>query len=54
LYVIWEKTDQIWAKIFCIPKNMRSRTPMSAGPEPDLDGGGLGPRRNGRPNRIFR
>jgi len=28
LYVIWEKQDQNWAKIFCIPKNMHSRTPM--------------------------
>jgi len=28
LYVIWEKQDQIWAKFFCIPKNMHSRTPM--------------------------
>jgi len=27
LYVIWEKQDQIWAKIFCILKNMHSRTP---------------------------
>jgi len=30
LYVIWEKQDQIWANIFCIPKNMHSRTPMAA------------------------
>jgi len=29
LYVIWEKQDQVWAKIFCIPKNMYSRTPMT-------------------------
>jgi len=28
LYVIWEKQDRIWAKIFCIPKNMHSRTLM--------------------------
>jgi len=28
LYVIWEKQDQIWAKTFCIPKNMDSRTPV--------------------------
>jgi len=28
LYVIWEKQVQIWAKLFCIPKNMHSRTPM--------------------------
>jgi len=28
LYAIREKQDQIWAKIFCIPKNMHSRTPM--------------------------
>jgi len=28
LYVIRETQDQIWAKIFCIPKNMHSRTPM--------------------------
>jgi len=28
LYVIWEKQDQIWAKFFCIPKNMDSRTSM--------------------------
>jgi len=28
LYVIWEKEDKIWPKIFCIPKNMHSRTPM--------------------------
>ena len=27
LYVIWE--NQIWAKIFCIPKNRHSRTFMS-------------------------
>ena len=27
-YVIWEKQDQIWAQICCIPKNMHSRTPM--------------------------
>ena len=26
--MIWEKHEQIWAKIFCIPQNMRSRTPM--------------------------
>jgi len=25
---MWEKQDQIWAKIFCIPKNMHSRAPM--------------------------
>jgi len=30
LYVIGEKQDQIWAKIFCIPKIMHSRTPMVA------------------------
>jgi len=30
LYVIWAKRDQLWAKIFCIPKNMHSRTPMYA------------------------
>jgi len=29
LYVIWEKQDQISANIFCIPKNMHSRTSMS-------------------------
>jgi len=28
LNVIWEKQDQIWAKIFFIPKNMHSRIPM--------------------------
>jgi len=28
LYIIWEKQDKIWANIFCIPKNMDSRTPM--------------------------
>jgi len=28
LYVIRERQDQIWAKIFCIPKNMHSRTLM--------------------------
>jgi len=28
LYVIWEKQDQIWAKICCIPKNMHSRASM--------------------------
>jgi len=27
LHVIWEKQDQIWAKLFSIPKNMHSRTP---------------------------
>jgi len=26
LYVIWKKQDQIWAKNFCIPKNIHSRT----------------------------
>jgi len=26
-----EKQDQIWAKIFCIPKNMLSRTFMDVG-----------------------
>jgi len=26
--VIWEKQDKIWANIFCILKNMHSRTPM--------------------------
>jgi len=26
--VIWEKQDQIRAKIFCISKNVHSRTPM--------------------------
>jgi len=31
LYVIWEKQDQIWAKIPCISKNMHSRTPMVFG-----------------------
>jgi len=30
LHFIWEKQDQIWAKIFCIPKHMHSRTPMCA------------------------
>jgi len=25
-----EKQDKIWAKIFCIPKNMHSRTLMPA------------------------
>jgi len=30
LFVIWEKQDKIWAKFFCIPKNMHSRTPMCA------------------------
>jgi len=29
LYVIWEKQDEIWAKFFCIPKNMHSRTLMA-------------------------
>jgi len=29
LYVIWEIQDQIWAKTFCIPKNLHSRTPMN-------------------------
>jgi len=29
LLVIWEKQGQIWASIFCIPKNMNSRTPMA-------------------------
>jgi len=28
IYVIWEKQDKIWAKMFCILKNMHSRTPM--------------------------
>ena len=28
LHVICEKQDQIWEKIFCIPKNNHSRTPM--------------------------
>jgi len=28
LYVTREIQDQIWAKIFCISKNMHSRTPM--------------------------
>jgi len=28
LYVTWEIEDQIMAKIFCIPKNMHSHTPM--------------------------
>jgi len=28
LYVTWKIQDHIWAKIFCIPKNMHSRTPM--------------------------
>ena len=27
--VIWEKQDQIWAKILGIPKNMHSRTPKT-------------------------
>jgi len=31
LYVIWVKQDQIGAKIVCIPKNMHSRSPMTAG-----------------------
>jgi len=26
-----EKQDQIWAKIFCTPKNMHSRTLMDVG-----------------------
>jgi len=26
--VIWEKQDQIWANVFCIPKIMHSRTAM--------------------------
>jgi len=30
LHVTWEIQDQIWAKIFCIPKKMNSRTPMGA------------------------
>jgi len=30
LYVIGEKQGQIWAKMFCIPKSMHSRTPMLA------------------------
>jgi len=30
LYVIWKKQDQIWENIFCIPKNMYSRTPVMA------------------------
>jgi len=29
LYVIWEKQDQIWAKMLCIPKNMHSRSHMA-------------------------
>jgi len=29
-----EKQDQIWAKIFCISKNMHSRTPMQGGTMP--------------------
>jgi len=29
LYVTWEIQDQIWANIFCIPKIMHSRAPMS-------------------------
>jgi len=29
LYVIWEKQDHIWTKIFCIPKSKHSRTPMT-------------------------
>jgi len=36
LYINWEKQDQIWAKIFCIPKNMHSRTPMIAVSTPCL------------------
>jgi len=28
LYVTWAKQDQIWAKNFCTPKNMDSRTPL--------------------------
>jgi len=28
LYDIWEKQDQIWAKKFCIPKIMQTRTPL--------------------------
>jgi len=31
LYVTWEIQDQIWAKMFCIPKNIPYRTPMAAG-----------------------
>jgi len=27
-HVIWEKQDQIWAKRFCISKNMHSRSLM--------------------------
>jgi len=30
LHIAWEIQDQIWAKIFCIPKNILSRTPMPA------------------------
>jgi len=26
VYTLFGKQDQIWAKIFCIPKNMHSRT----------------------------
>ena len=29
--LFWEKQDQIWAKIFCIPKNRHSRTPVMYG-----------------------
>jgi len=32
--LFWEKQDQIWANIFCIPKNMHSRTPMNEGYNP--------------------
>jgi len=28
LHVVWGKQDQVWAKIFCITKNMHSRTLM--------------------------
>jgi len=28
LHGIWEKQDGIWVKIFCIPKNIHSHTPM--------------------------
>jgi len=29
VYTLLGKQDQIWAKIFCIPKNMQSRTLMA-------------------------
>ena len=32
LYVTWEIQDQIWANIFCSPKNVHSCTPMFGPP----------------------